>query len=42
MNNGVKTISADGEILAIIIPQGFEKDGIEFFTPKEFSQQLGT
>ena len=30
-----------GAILAIILPSQYEKDGIEFFTPNEFSQQLG-
>ncbi len=34
-------IVKDGdEIIAIIIPAEFEKDGIEFFTPNDFSQQL--
>lgn len=28
-------------ILAIIIRAGFQKEGIEFFTPDNFSQQLG-
>jgi mannose-6-phosphate isomerase-like protein (cupin superfamily) len=28
------------EIIAIIIPSEYSKDGIEFFTPNEFSQQL--
>jgi len=28
------------KIIAIIIPAGFEKNGLEFFTPDEFSQQL--
>ena len=27
--------------LALILKSNFEKDGIEFFTPNEFSQQLG-
>lgn len=27
--------------LALIIRHGYHKDGIEFFTPSEFSQQLG-
>lgn len=31
----------DNEIIAIIIYSEFNKDGIEFFTPSEFSQQLG-
>jgi mannose-6-phosphate isomerase-like protein (cupin superfamily) len=28
------------KILAIIIKENFQKDGIEFFTPDDFSQQL--
>jgi hypothetical protein len=36
----IETISAEGNIIAIIIRHEFEKDGIEFFTPGEFSQQL--
>jgi hypothetical protein len=34
-------ISHKGTIIAIIIKATFKKDGIEFFTPDEFSQQLG-
>lgn len=34
-----KIVSADS-LIAIIIRSGFEKDGIEFFTPNDFSQQL--
>lgn len=30
----------EGEIIAIIVPAEFEKEGIEFFTPHNFSQQL--
>ena len=30
-----------GEILAIIVQKGFAKPGIHFFTPGNFSQQLG-
>lgn len=30
----------EGEIIAIIVPAEFEKEGIEFFTPDNFSQQL--
>ena len=30
----------DGMLLAITIRSGFRKEGIEFFTPDEFSQQL--
>ena len=36
-----KEVKADDDILAIILRRGFEKDGIEFFTPGGFSQQLG-
>lgn len=28
------------QIIAIVIPVEFQKDGIEFFTPNEYSQQL--
>ncbi len=34
-------IELDGKIIAIIIRSNFTKNGIEFFTPNEFSQQLG-
>lgn len=37
----VEEIVYDGVLLAIVIPAQFKKDGIEFFTPKHFSQQLG-
>jgi hypothetical protein len=37
----IEKISHDGLILAIIIRSDFKKKGIEFFTPKHFSQQLG-
>ena len=37
----VKKIVFEGELIAIIIPHDFHKDGVEFFSPKEFSQQLG-
>lgn len=37
----VKQIIHDGKLLAIIISQSFEKEGIEFFTPDDFSQQVG-
>lgn len=30
-----------GELYAVIIHAGFKKSGIEFFTPGDFSQQLG-
>ena len=36
----VERITDKGSIIAIIVPSDFEKDGIEFFTPNELSQQL--
>jgi len=36
----VKQITHNNKILAIVIKRNFQKDGIEFFTPNEFSQQL--
>lgn len=37
----VEKIIYNDIILAIILRSEFQKDGIEFFTPGEFSQQLG-
>jgi hypothetical protein len=37
----INKITLGNKLLAIIIPGDFHKEGIEFFTPKEFSQQLG-
>jgi len=37
----VKTISHEGNVLAIIIRASFSAEGIHFFTPQDFSQQLG-
>ena len=37
----VETIKAGEEIIAIIIPAEYTCEGTEFFTPNEFSQQLG-
>jgi hypothetical protein len=34
-------IKSNDQLIAIIIYHEFNKDGIEFFTPGEFSQQLG-
>lgn len=31
---------SDGKILAIIVKSGYNKEGIHFFTPNDFSQQL--
>jgi len=36
----INIISRDNKTLAIIIRREFKKDGIEFFTPDDFSQQL--
>jgi len=40
LRQSVENITYNNSLLAIIIRSGFEKDGIEFFTPDEFSQQL--
>jgi mannose-6-phosphate isomerase-like protein (cupin superfamily) len=37
----VEEIRIDDQIIAIIIYSEFSKEGIEFFTPGDFSQQLG-
>jgi mannose-6-phosphate isomerase-like protein (cupin superfamily) len=37
----VEKITSDGETLAIIVRHDFAAEGIQFFTPGEFSQQLG-
>lgn len=36
----MKKISYNNKLLAIIIPAEYSKDGVEFFTPNDFSQQL--
>lgn len=36
----VQTIEHDGYVLAIILPAKFQAEGIHFFTPDDFSQQL--
>ena len=36
----IEHIICQDKILAIIIRTQFQKNGIEFFTPAEFSQQL--
>lgn len=36
----MKKITQKDKVIAIIIPAEFEKEGIEFFTPNEYSQQL--
>lgn len=37
----IEKILYNSETLALIVRSGFEKNGIEFFTPSSFSQQLG-
>lgn len=37
----VESINDNGRLLAIIVRTSFRSDGIEFFTPNDFSQQLG-
>ena len=37
----LEQVTVDGEILAIIVRHDFAEDGVHFFTPREFSQQLG-
>ena len=36
----IKQIEHNGKILSIIISNDYSKDGVEFFTPNDFSQQL--
>ncbi len=38
---GLSKIERDGEIYAILLRKAFSKPGPSFFTPGEFSQQLG-
>lgn len=38
---GIVSIRYEGELLALIIPADYRADGIQFFTPGTFSQQLG-
>lgn len=40
MSQGVERVIHQDKLLAIIIRADFHKDGIEFFTPDDFSQQL--
>lgn len=36
----IEEIKDDNKLYAIIVSRGFSKEGIHFFTPPEFSQQL--
>ena len=40
MENLIKKIEFKDKTLAIIIKNNYSKDGVEFFTPNDFSQQL--
>ncbi len=40
MNRGVEKIEHDGQLLAIIIYDSFDKNGIHFLTPSDLSQQV--
>jgi hypothetical protein len=40
MGNAVERVTDNGRELAIILPAGFQKDGIEFFSKPDYSQQL--
>jgi mannose-6-phosphate isomerase-like protein (cupin superfamily) len=37
----IETLERNGEVLAIIVRASFREEGIHFFTPNDFSQQLG-
>ena len=37
----IEQILHDGSLLALILRSGYSADGIQFFTPNDFSQQLG-
>lgn len=39
-NNNIETIKNKDNIIAIIIYNNYQKEGVEFFTPADFSQQL--
>lgn len=36
----IRRIEKDGELIALVVPHDHTPEGIEFFTPNEFSQQL--
>jgi mannose-6-phosphate isomerase-like protein (cupin superfamily) len=38
---GIERVASNGDILAIIVRREFSTPGVHFFTPSEFSQQLG-
>jgi len=40
LNGNVEKVVCNNNLLAVIIRTDYSKDGIEFFTPDDFSQQL--
>ena len=40
MREAIERVVHENKLLAIIIRSDYRKDGIEFFTPNDFSQQL--
>jgi hypothetical protein len=36
-----ETLTSDGQIISIVVRHDYHREGIEFFTPGNFSQQLG-
>src|SRR3989344_86453 len=41
MNTGIEIIKHKDDVLAIVIYSDYQKEGTNFFTPGDFSQQLG-
>ena len=41
MDSLIESITCRGKTLAVLLRTSFKSDGIEFFTPGDFSQQLG-
>ena len=39
--NGIERITYEAKELALIVRRNFRRDGIEFFTPNTYSQQVG-
>lgn len=40
MKNNIEKIIIDGKLLAIVLRADFKKEGVEFFTPSDYTQQL--
>ena len=40
-NNFIEYVKNNNNVLAIIIRESFSTEGIEFFTPDDYSQQVG-